>query len=241
MEKLLKRCPGATASAAAVTALESMPPLRKMPTGTSLTRRWRTDAHRESQSASAHAVGSRGGAPLARPRAEGQVPVPVEANPARGHGERVPGGKLPDARQDGGGIGQVAAGEVAREALQIEIAADLGMGEQGPDFRGEHEPPVALRVVEGLFPHPIAGGEERLALGVPQDEGEHPVEMGEAIRAELLPGVDDHLGVGAGGEAVPARAQGLGEAPEIVDLAVEHGVDGARLVGDRAGARWRGR
>ncbi len=145
----------------------------------------------------------------------------------------VAGGQLADALEDGGGIGQVAAGEVAREALQVEIAADLGMGEQGADLRGEHEPPVALRVVEGLFAHPIAGGEERLALGVPQDEGEHPVEVGEALLAEFLPGVDDHLGVGAGGEAVPARAQGLGEAPEVVDLAVEHGVDGARLVGDR--------
>ena len=165
------------------------------------------------------------------PPAEGQVPVPVEANPARGHGKRVPGGKLAHAREDRRGIGQVAAGEVAGQPFQIEIAADLGVGEQGPDFRGEHEPPVALGVVEGLFPHPIPGGEERLALGIPQDEGEHPVEMGQAVRAELLPGVDDHLGVGAGGEAVPTGAQGLGEAPEIVDLAVEHGVDGARLVG----------
>ena len=107
------------------------------------------------------------------------------------------------------------------------------MGEEAADLRGEDEPPIALRVVERLLAHSIAGGEERLALGVPQDEGEHPVEVVEALLAKLLPGVDDHLGVGAGGEAVSARGQALGETPVVIELPVEHGVDGPRLVGDR--------
>ena len=56
MENVLKVWPGATVTAAAVVALESMPPLRKMPTGTSLTRRCFTEVQSESQSASDHAA-----------------------------------------------------------------------------------------------------------------------------------------------------------------------------------------
>ena len=134
------------------------------------------------------------------------------------------------------GIGKIPAPEIAAEAAQVEVAPDLGMRQQGSYLGAEDEPPVALGVVEGFLPHPIPGGKERLPPGIPEDEGEHSVEMREALLAELLVGVDDHLGVGARREPVPPLTESFGQALEVVDFAVEDRVHGARLVGDRLAA-----
>ena len=71
MEKVLNFWPGATVTAAAVVALESRPPLRKMPTGTSLTRRFFTEVHSESQSACDHPASLVGrGSPTVKGRSQ---------------------------------------------------------------------------------------------------------------------------------------------------------------------------
>jgi hypothetical protein len=90
-----------------------------------------------------------------------------------------------------------------------------------------------VRIEERLLAEPVARQDQRAGALVPQRDPEHPVEPGEAAVAPLLVAVDDHLAVGAGGEAV---APGLEVGPQlakVVDLAVEHGVQRAVLVAHR--------
>src|SRR5262249_32061413 len=230
MEKVLNVWPGATVTAAAVVALESRPPLRKMPTGTSLTRRFFTEGQSDSQSVSDHPASLLG---RGSPTGEGRSPVRPTPALAPGGGEERTGRRLLGPGQVGGGPGPVAVAEVAGPAAQVEVAADLGVREQRAQLGAEDDPAVSLRIVEGLLPHPVPSREQRLALGVPDHERKHAVELRQTVLAELFPGVDDHLRVGAGRESMAPRAELLRQAAVVVDLAVEDGMNRALLVGNR--------
>ena len=54
--------------------------------------------------------------------------------------------------------------------------------------------------------------------------------------AEVLPGMDDDLGIGLGREAMAAPQKGLAELDVVVDLAIEDGPHRAVLVGQRLAA-----
>ena len=85
-------------------------------------------------------------------------------------------------------------------------------------------------VVERLLAEPIARDEEPLAARVPDGEGEHPRQpLGKRV-APLFITVDEHLGVAARAEDVPARDQFVAQAEIIVNLSVEGDGDRAVLV-----------
>jgi hypothetical protein len=95
------------------------------------------------------------------------------------------------------------------------------------------------RVVERLDAEAIAGAEERLAIVVPEDEGEHPAQALQARGSPLAVRVENDLGVRAGGEAIAAQL--LAQLEEVVDLAiagdgvavaVEHRLAASRWVDD---------
>src|SRR5713101_3532691 len=85
----------------------------------------------------------------------------------------------------------------------------------GPDLRPEDEHAVPLRVVEGFLAQPVARQNQPRALRVPEGEGEHPVEVGDAFLPELLPRVNDDLGVGPRREAVAPFPQAGAELAEV--------------------------
>jgi hypothetical protein len=62
-------------------------------------------------------------------------------------------------------------------------------------------------VDQRLLAHPVARDEEPTAAAVPQGEGEHAVQVADAVDAVLLVEVRDDLGVAVGGEPVAARPQ----------------------------------
>ena len=66
---------------------------------------------------------------------------------------------------------------------------------------------VAMRVEQRLLAQPVAGDQQPAAPAVPEREGEHAAQPVDAVVAEVLVEVDDHLGVAAGAEPVPAPAR----------------------------------
>ena len=101
----------------ATTRLESTPPDRNAPSGTSLTRCERTASRSRASSISSASVSSTAAASSVGGRPErrhGRVPVA----PA----EQVPGRQLPHAREDGAVGRRVQEGEVVRERLGIDGA-----------------------------------------------------------------------------------------------------------------------
>src|SRR5207247_9912665 len=74
-------------------------------------------------------------------------------------------------------------------------------------------------VVERLDAQPIAGAEQTALRPVPDGEGEHPIEVSEAVPAPTSVGLKQNLRVGSSGEDVapppPARAPELAPHPPV--------------------------
>src|SRR5438034_1238202 len=88
-------------------------------------------------------------------------------------------------------------------------------------------------VVERLLAQAVTGEEERAARAVPDREGEHAAEMGDARLAVLGVRAQNHLGVALCPEPVAPGLQLGAEAAEVVDLAVEDDHQGSRRIGHR--------
>jgi hypothetical protein len=105
------------------------------------------------------------------------------------------------------------------------------MGQQGLDLRGVGQEAAVPIVVQRLLAEPVAGDEEFAGLLVPDGEGEHPAQAGDALRTVLLIGVKDGFGIGAGGVAMAGLFQ-IGTKIRVVeDFAVESDPEGLVLVG----------
>ena len=99
------------------------------------------------------------------------------------------------------------------------------------DLRAEDESLGQQRVEQRLDAEPVAGEHELPPARVPDGEGEHPVEAGDAGRTLLLVEVQDRLGVGARAVRVALGLELGAQRLVVVDLAVVGDPDRAVLVG----------
>jgi hypothetical protein len=136
--------------------------------------------------------------------------------------------QLRDAFEDRARRRHEAPGQHVLERHAVDPRSRHARREQRPDLRGGGEAAAVRPPVQRLDSEGIAGQHETVVGGIPEREGEDAVEVVDAARAVLLVGVDDHLGVGVGAEAVAQRLQPLADAEVVVDLAVDH--HGAALV-----------
>ena len=124
-----------------------------------------------------------------------------------------------------------------RERLRIDGALDGARHEQRFQLGTVEEASFVLGVVQGLDPGAVARKPQRAGPAVPQRDPEHPPEPLEDTAAPLLVPVDDHLGVGGGGEAVPRVRELAPKLAKVVDLAVEDDLHGAVFRANRLVAR----
>ncbi len=118
------------------------------------------------------------------------------------------------------------------DGAAVYLAPDRGVEEQRRELRAEDERAGRLRVEQGLLADPVARQEQLLLALVPDGEGEHAAQVLRRVRAPLLVGVDDGLGVAVGAEAVAEVFEPFFKLAEVVDLAVEDDPGGALFVGD---------
>ena len=55
-----------------------------------------------------------------------------------------------------------------------------------------------VRVIEGFNPQGITGKSEAFFSGIPDGEGKHTIEAGEAVSAVLGPGLEENFRIGLG-------------------------------------------
>ncbi len=115
----------------------------------------------------------------------------------------------------------VAEAQVGVEHVEVEVARQRAVGEQGFDLAGEAQHAVALAQVERLHADVIDRQHEPLCVGVPQSEGVHPAQMGEQVKPVLLVEVDDRLAVALRAEVVFLLHQRAAQFFVVVDFAVE--------------------
>src|SRR5215469_5147505 len=108
------------------------------------------------------------------------------------------------------------------------------MDEQRLEFRGKEKLPVVqCGVVEGLLAEAIPREKKRLFRLVPDREGIHALEVGNAVFSPFLPGMHDDLGIAARAEPVSPGFELIEQFDEVVDLTVEGDTDGAILIEKR--------
>ena len=132
-------------------------------------------------------------------------------------------------------------GEEGSSATGIDGARETGQLEHRLELRGKRDGAVGDAVVERLDPEAVTGQQQAPLARVPDRQGEHPAQPLEEGVAVLLVEVDEHLGVGGGGEAVSPPLQLSAQLAVVVDLAV---LDDDRCCRPRwrsAGDRRRGR
>ena len=159
----------------ATTALESTPPERNAPSGTSEIMRSRTDSRSRATSSSAASCSV-----SVRVEREADVPVLARLGQRRAalHAERVRRRELQRAAEDRARLGDVAEREVLLDRERVDRRVrGAGCTSSALQLRAEHELAVRQeRVEERLDAEAVAREEQRLAVPVPEREGEHAAE-----------------------------------------------------------------
>lgn len=141
-------------------------------------------------------------------------------------------GEFGDPFVDGIGVRDVLVGEVEVDGAWGDFAWDVIDLHEGFEFAGEDELSAAVGVVERLFAESIAGQDKLLLSAVPDGDGEHAIEMGEAIGTEIFVEVDDGLGIAFGAKLVAGAFESSAEFAVIVDFAIEDDLDGSIFIGE---------
>ena len=130
-------------------------------------------------------------------------------------------------RREQGALAVVAIGvdQEAHHGLVVGPRLQAGVGKQRFDLGGEDERPRGRGIIERLDPEAVAGAEQPAPRTVPHGEREHAVEPRETVLTPPPVGLQQHLGVGARGEAVPQRLELGAQLLMVVDLAVEYDPD----------------
>ena len=142
------------------------------------------------------------------------------------------GRQLLDAGEDRPRSGDIAVPQQGVDRNGIDVGGRVeGLG-QGPRRRGEQQFSAAPAEEERFFAQGVADQVDRgRPTEVDDGEGVHAADPPQQpLEAPLFIAVQEHLGVGAGAEAVSRRFQGGAEIGEVVDFPVEGDDDQAIFV-----------
>src|SRR5262249_2198616 len=124
-------------------------------------------------------------------------------------------------------------GEIVVQRLLTDHPLHARIPEQGFQLRAEGEPLPILEVVQRLLPDAVPGEQQASLADVPQGEGEHATQVGDAGVTPLLPPMNNDLGVRGGPEVVTALLELGPERVKVVDLSVEDDHLAAIFIEDR--------
>ena len=133
----------------------------------------------------------------------------------------VAGGQAEDAAEKGLRQHGVLEGHVLLQGLEVDLPVIARVFKDALDLRSVDKAVPDLRVVEGLDPEHVTGGEELFFLRVPDDKGKHAAEPVQDPRAVLAVAVQQDLRVRIGPEGMALDPEHLPELAVVVDLPVE--------------------
>src|SRR6187551_4050359 len=131
------------------------------------------------------------------------------------------GGQLAKTAKNRSRMRNVLISQVFIDGGRIDVARHAGHFEQALQLAGKNEAARFLAIVERLFAEPIAAENQSAAMGVPKGDGEHAVEVREALGSFVLVKMDDGFRVAVGPELVPRPFQAMAEGLVVVGLAIE--------------------
>ena len=118
----------------------------------------------------------------------------------------------------------------------FECRPGFKQGQQSSRFRGHHQAPRRHRIVQWLDAKAVACRQNSAPTFVPQDKGEHPLQLFHRPVPPRLVGVKNHFVVAVRQERVSGPLQTRTKIGIVVDLAVAHEPDCLVLVVHRLAA-----
>ncbi len=120
----------------------------------------------------------------------------------------------------------------------VDPGVDVAAGEQGGQRRREANACGVLGEVQRLDAEPVAAEEDPAAVALDDREGEHPLQVVDEAVAPVVVGLEEHLGVAVGEEAVAVPGQLLPQFLVVVDAAVPGDGQAEVRIDHRLGARF---
>ena len=235
----LEARPGPPRASSATTSDESRPPESSTPDGTSATMRRRT-ATRSASSTASRQSRARHPCVLGPAHVLGP-PVDVVARTVpsgRDRCARWPGGSLRTPVEDRArrGDDRVERHVVVQRDRSIEVSTPPPSSSAG-SARGEPQPARGLGEVERLDAQPVAAqGQHAGVAARATAKANMPWKRSTHAGPQLVEGLEQHLGVGRGEEAVAGALQLGAQLAVVVDAAVEDGGQAQLGVDHRLGA-----
>jgi hypothetical protein len=143
----------------------------------------------------------------------------------------MPRRKLFDSLDHRERAGNVIQREITIQSRRVQAAVELGVNEDGLEFRAEQEIFAAPRDVKRLDAHAVARKHQALFRRGPDGDREHAAKPGKAGGVPFEKAVQHGFGVGAGVEAVAARFEFRAHFQMVVNFAVEDD-DGIAIRGE---------
>ena len=129
--------------------------------------------------------------------------------------------------------------QVLTQRDKVDFARNVREFSERFQFAREKETIRFEAVNERFLADAVASEEEPLARFVPDREGEHSVEFGEALESVLFVRLQENLDVGLRAEDAPAAPKFLAQLDVVVNLAVKGQPDRLIRVDERLTARAR--
>src|SRR3979409_812817 len=108
------------------------------------------------------------------------------------------------------------------QGFPIDLPPNSAGGDDGLDFRSKYETGLQRGIVEWLDPEPVRGDAQALRRGLPQRQGEHPIEHGETRGAPPDVRSEHDLRIGATSETDALAFKPAPQFGSVVYLAVVH-------------------
>ena len=138
---------------------------------------------------------------------KGQLPVRLHRNPSLLNEHPVSSRDFLDVLEERSGRKGTPEGENLVQGHEVRCGGDTWSRQDGLDLGPEDKNAVFHGVEDGPDPETVPRQEEGAVAGIPDGDGELPIEVGQAIRSVLLIGVKDGLGIAVGGIAVAQAFQ----------------------------------
>ena len=146
--------------------------------------------------------------------AEVGLPVGPDLQPVVAVNCQVARRQFADALPDCPRVGHVLVGQVFIKGLRVDVPRHAGDLQDALQLAGEEQPAGLVAIDQRLLAQPIAGQEEKAALGVPEGEGEHAVQQADHFRAFILVEMDEGFRIAErledGGRGLPGGGGGRG-------------------------------
>ena len=139
--------------------------------------------------------------------------------------------KFANAFPNRAGVGDVLIRQKFVDGCRVDFAAHARDCGQTFQFAAKNQSVVFDGIVQWFLSNAITSQHQSVAVGIPNGDGEHAIELRKTIRSDIFIGVNDCLAITVGRELVTAPFQATTQCLVVIDFTIEDHAYRAVFVG----------